>query len=70
MELSMRQFDTPRSPHVEIFRSPQGWHVRLVAANSQKLTVSEAYYSRWNAKRAARRVFPDHRLVVLEEATG
>ncbi len=45
--------------HVQIFRSNHGWYVRLIAANGEKLTVSEAYYSKWNAKRAARRVFPN-----------
>jgi len=44
--------------HVQIFKSNHGWYVRLVASNGEKLTVSEAYYSKYNAKRAARRVFP------------
>ena len=44
--------------HVQIFKSNHGWYVRLIASNGEKLTVSEAYYSKWNAKRAARRVFP------------
>ncbi len=44
--------------HVQIFHSKLGWYVRLIATNGEKLTVSEAYYSKWNAKRAAKRVFP------------
>lgn len=45
--------------HVQIFHSGHGWYVRLIGGNGEKLTVSEAYYSKWNAKRAARRVFPN-----------
>lgn len=45
--------------YVELFHSNLGWYVRLVAANGEKLSVSEAYYSKWNAKRAAKRVFPN-----------
>ena len=44
---------------VQIWKSHDGWRVRLVGANGERLTVSEAYYSKWNAKRAARRVFPN-----------
>lgn len=40
------------------------YYVRLVAANGQTLVVSEAYYSKWGAKRAARRSFPG--LVIKE----
>lgn len=36
----------------------QRFYVRLVSVNGQTLTVSEAYATRWNAKRAARRMFP------------
>jgi uncharacterized protein YegP (UPF0339 family) len=35
------------------------WYVRLIAENGEVLTVSEGYYSKWNAQRAARRVFPN-----------
>jgi uncharacterized protein YegP (UPF0339 family) len=52
---------------VEIFKSKtakvQPWYVTLVADNGQKLTTSEGYFSRWNATRAAKRMFP---LAVIE----
>jgi len=50
---------------VQIFKSVTApprihpWYVRLVAANGQTLVVSEGYFSKWNAQRAARRMFPD-----------
>lgn len=34
------------------------WYVRLVASNGQVLAVSEGYWSKWNAKRAARKMYP------------
>jgi uncharacterized protein YegP (UPF0339 family) len=47
---------------VHIFRSKtassQPWFVRLVGGNGEPMTRSEGYYSKWNAKRAARRMFP------------
>lgn len=47
--------------HIEIFKGGgrQPWYVRLVGANGQALATSEGYFSKWNAKRAARRMFPD-----------
>ena len=36
----------------------QRWYVRLVSSNGRTLSVSEAYFSKWNAKRAARKNFP------------
>ena len=45
---------------VHIFRGKglRNWRVRLVASNGRTLSISEGYYSRWNAKRAARRMYP------------
>jgi uncharacterized protein YegP (UPF0339 family) len=47
---------------VQIFKSEtsrvQPWYVRLVADNGEKLTTSEGYFSKWNATRAAKRMFP------------
>lgn len=45
---------------VEIFKGEgiHPWYVRLRASNGRVLTISEGYYSKWNAKRAARRMFP------------
>jgi hypothetical protein len=41
------------------------WYLRLVADNGEVLAVSEGYFSRWNARRAARRNFADLRFVDL-----
>jgi len=38
--------------------SKRRYYIRLVSANGQILAHSEAYYSKWGAKRAARRNFP------------
>jgi len=45
--------------HVELFRGKglQPWYLRLVAGNGKVLAVSEGYFSKFNAKRAARRNF-------------
>ena len=45
---------------VHIFKGHglQPWYVRLVSDNGQVLVISEGYFSKWNAKRAARRMFP------------
>jgi uncharacterized protein YegP (UPF0339 family) len=39
------------------------WFLRLVGGNGETLAVSEGYFSRWNAKRAAKRNFAGIRLV-------
>jgi hypothetical protein len=44
----------------------QPWYVRLVSGNGQVLSISEGYATKWNAKRAARRMFPG--LTVVEVA--
>lgn len=46
---------------VQIFKGAgrQPWYVRLVSSNGQILSVSEGYVSKWGAKRAAHRMFPD-----------
>ena len=53
---------------VQLFKGagPHPWFLRLVSTNGQILVVSEGYYSRWNAKRAARKVFPDLKLVEVD----
>lgn len=45
---------------VQIFKGSgrQPWYVRLVSSNGQILNVSEGYFSKFNAKRAAARMFP------------
>lgn len=46
---------------VQIFKGDgrQPWFVRLVADNGQILSISEGYFSKWNAKRAAKRMYPN-----------
>ena len=34
------------------------WYLRMRGANGQVLATSEGYFSKWNAKRAARKNFP------------
>ena len=41
----------------------QPWYLRLVSRNGEVLSVSEGYFSKWNAKRAARKNFADVPLV-------
>ena len=52
---------------VQIFKGVgrQPWYVRLVADNGQILTISEGYFSKWNAKRAAKRMYPNAPLKVV-----
>jgi uncharacterized protein YegP (UPF0339 family) len=42
------------------------WYVRLIGANNRVLTTSEGYYSKWNAQRAAKKVFPNLPVKVIE----
>lgn len=53
--------------YIEIFPSKylkfpgrrQEWYVRLVANNGKTLNTSEGYATKWNATRAAKKVFPN-----------
>ena len=44
---------------IELFKGKglQPWFLRLVGANGKVLSVSEGYFSKWNAKRAAKKNF-------------
>ena len=44
---------------VQIYKGdgPKNWRVRLVASNGKILSSSEGYFSKWNARRAAKRMF-------------
>jgi len=44
--------------HIWRGRGRHPWFVSLVSSNGQTLSISEGYYSKWNAYRAARRMFP------------
>lgn len=35
----------------------QPWYLALMGANGEVLAISEGYYSKWNAKRAAKKNF-------------
>ena len=37
----------------------QPWYVKLIGANNKTLSVSEGYASKWNARRAAKRMYPN-----------
>lgn len=43
---------------IQLFKGEgrQPWYLRFVAENEQTLFTSEGYYSKWNAKRAAKRL--------------
>ena len=52
---------------VELFKGVDGyWYLTLVAANGEKLAVSEAYTRRRSARRAARKNFKG--IEVVEDA--
>jgi len=50
---------------VQLYRGSglRNWRIRLVSENGRILAVSEGYFSKWNAKRAAKTMFPDHKIV-------
>lgn len=53
----------------EMSKYPGGyklWHIRLVTENGEVLAVSTGYGTKWNAKRAAKKNFPEAKLVVIE----
>ena len=56
-------------PRVEIFKGTgrQPWYVRLRADNGRILSVSEGYFSKWNAVRAAKRFYPELPMSVAGE---
>lgn len=49
---------------VHLVRDTKGrWYLRLISANGEILAHSESYFSKWNAKRAARKNFPGKRVI-------
>jgi uncharacterized protein YegP (UPF0339 family) len=54
---------------VEIYQGTgmKNWRVRLVADNGQIFAISEGYATKWNAQRAARRIFPDLEVIVKDK---
>lgn len=47
---------------IELFRGKHKWFWHLRARNGQVVLVSESYYSKWNAKRSAKRVADINRI--------
>jgi hypothetical protein len=54
---------------IQLFKGKgiQPWYLRAVSDNGQVLVTSEGYFSKWNAKRAARKNFAGVLLVDLTE---
>lgn len=48
----------------------QPWYLILVASNGEVVAVSEGYYSKWNAKRAAKKNFPNIDLIDATDETS
>lgn len=58
--------------YVEVFKGEgriQPWYYRLKSSNGQTLTVSEGYFSKWNARRAAKKIASSLD-VPLKDSTG
>lgn len=50
---------------VEVFKGQGGrWYFHRVAGNNRITAASQGYKTRWGAKRAARKMFPDDLLAV------
>lgn len=53
------------SARVVVFRGANGrWYFHRVAGNNRVTDASQGYRTKWGAKRAARKVFPDLPVVV------
>ena len=54
---------------IQIFKGAGGrqrWRFRVVSSNGQIVAASEGYYSKWNAKRAAKKLHPGLAIRVVE----
>ena len=47
-----------------IFKGKRKWYFHAHAKNNKIVAASEGYYSKWNAKRAAKKVFPQAEIEV------
>lgn len=65
----LRSWQRGREMVIHIFKGEgrQPWYVRAVSRNGQTLTISEGYVSKWGAKRAARRMFPDTEILYTDK---
>lgn len=48
-----------RPAKINVFEGKNGWYFHLLASNGKISEGSQAYSSKSNAKRAARKLFPD-----------
>lgn len=44
--------------HAQIYKVPKGWRWRVVGNNNEIMAQGESYSTKWNTKRALRRLFP------------
>lgn len=55
---------------VELFKGAgrviPGWYYRVRSSNGQTLSVSESYVTKWNAKRAARKIAKSLRVPLVD----
>ena len=42
------------------------WRYRIRAGNNEIVATSEPYFSKWNAKRAVRRLYPDAEIEIVK----
>lgn len=42
----------------------QPWRFRIVAGNGEIVAQSQGYFSKWNVKRAVRKIFPNAKIEV------
>lgn len=61
-ELMIELFKGKPSSGVYDLPGRSSWYIRFVAANGETVAVSEGYATKWNAKRAARKLFPGYEL--------
>lgn len=59
-----------RKPYIELVPGRVRWYYRIVAANGEILSVSQKYFSKGNARRAADRLASELNLTVKERNHG
>lgn len=56
-----------KMPKYEIFKGKSRWYWRLRGANGEKICVSQAFPTKWNAKRAAKKARALSRFALIKE---
>lgn len=51
---------------IEVYRGGDGWRWRAITRNGEIIATGESHSRKWNAKRAARRAFPDWPVVKVD----